>query len=76
MFHDRQLGNDGDYYGPPRPGQSFTQYESFMQLPITVGVGGALVGALLFGPVGAIVAGGGSFFAAAKIKNKPKVQGG
>lgn len=73
MFHTKQLGAD-EYYGPPRPGQSFTQYQSFMELPIAAG--GAIVGALLFGPIGAIVGGAGSFFAAAKMKNKPKVQGG
>lgn len=74
MFHDRQLGADA-YYGPPRPGQSFTQYQSFMELPIAAG--GAVVGALLFGPIGAIVGGAGSWLmASSRHQNKPKVQGG
>lgn len=78
MFHDRGLrGDDGpDYFGPPRPRQSFAQYESFMSMPIAVGAGSALVGALLLGPIGAIAIGGGSWFAASKIKNKSKTQEG
>ena len=78
MFHDYNLrGNDGpDYFGPPRPGQSFAQYESFMSLPITVGAGSALIGALLFGPIGAITVGGGAWLAASKMKKKPLMQGG
>lgn len=78
MFHDnRGVGADGpDYFGPPRPGQSFAQYESFMSMPIAVGTGGALVGLLLGGPVVAVAAGIGSWITAEKMKTKSKTQGG
>lgn len=73
---ERQKGlSADDYYGPPRPGQSFVQYESFMKLPI---IGGAvIVGTLIAGPVGAIVGGiGGWLFSEGNHNNKPKTQGG
>lgn len=73
MFHDRQLGAV-KYYGPPRPGQSFTQYQSFMELPIAAG--GAVIGALLFGPIGAVAVGAGALLTARAVKNKSKTQGG
>lgn len=73
MFIQQELG--ADYYGPPAPGQSFAQYQSFMELPIAAG--GAVVGAMVAGPIGAIVGGVGSWLVASlRHTNKPKVQGG
>jgi hypothetical protein len=67
-----------DYYGPPLPGQSFSQYESFMKMPIAVGIGGAAIGMLVAGPVGAIVGGVGSWLlsSGSDHSNKPTTQGG
>ena len=71
------VGAEGDYYGPPRPGQSWAQYESFMDMPIAVGASGAVIGALIAGPVGAIVGGMGAWvLSSSKTKNKSLTQGG
>lgn len=66
-----------DYYGPPRPGQSFTQYESYMKMPFYT-VGGVAIGALIAGPVGAIAGGIGSWLlsSGSEHTNKPTSQGG
>jgi len=72
-----QLGQEPEYYGPPRPGQSFAQYESFMSLPLAAG--GAVVGALLLGPIGLLAGGIGGWLAprlATKSKSKSETQGG
>lgn len=72
-------GDDGpEYYGPPRPGQSFAQYESLMSLPIAVGASGAMIGAMVAGPIGAIVGGVGSWLVSggSSHRSKPKTQGG
>jgi hypothetical protein len=72
------LGEEkADYYGPPRPGQSFTQYQSFMKIPIASGIGGAAIGALVAGPIGAIVGGIGAWYLSSNVKkNKSETQGG
>lgn len=70
-------GEDGpDYMGPPRPGQSWSQYEAFMSLPVVAGIGAATVGMLIGGPVGAIAGGVGSWFLAGGTKKKAQTQGG
>lgn len=64
-----------DYYGPPRPGQSFSQYESYMKLPIASGVG--LAAALMIHPVVGIAAGVATWLlSSTPEKNKPTTQGG
>lgn len=77
---EEQLGEApiADYYGPPLPGQSFTQYESFMKMPYYT-MGAAAIGALVAGPVGMIVGSIGGLFAdslASKSKTKNTTQGG
>ena len=73
MFCSR-LG-EAPYYGPPAPGQTYQEYNAFMQLPIAAG--GAVIGAMVAGPIGAIVGGVGSWLvASSRHTNKPKVQGG
>lgn len=76
MFHDNGLGQD--YFGPPRPGQSFAQYESFMRLPIAAG--SAVIGALLLGPVGLVAGGVGAWLLTPRLathsKPKSQTQGG
>lgn len=65
-----------DYYGPPRPGQSYNMYNEYMKTPFYT-VGGAVVGALVAGPIGAVVGGIGSWLLSSNaVKNKSKVQGG
>jgi hypothetical protein len=78
----RQYGNLGDapvvdYYGPPLPGQSFAQYESYMKMPFYT-VSGVVIGALIAGPVGALVGGVGSWLLSGggDHSNKPTTQGG
>ena len=66
-----------DYYGPPRPGQSFVQYESFMSIPLVVSTSAVVVGALLAGPLGALAGGiGGWLISSPTPKNKRTTQGG
>lgn len=68
-----------EYYGPPNPGQSFTQYNTFMSTPIVIGMSGAAIGALIAGPVGAVVGGIGSWLLSGSSErhtSKPKTQGG
>lgn len=65
-----------DYYGPPRPGQSFSQYESYMKMPFYT-VSGAVIGALVAGPIGAVVGGVGSWLLSSNAtKTKSQTQGG
>jgi len=71
---DSQLG-DIPYYGPPAPGQTYQEFDARMQLPIAAG--GAAIGAIVAGPIGAIVGGVGSWLmTSSRHQNKPKVQGG
>lgn len=67
-----------EYYGPPRPGQSWSQYESFMQMPIAASIGGVIIGAVLGGPIGAIAMGLGGWALGSGIQQKKKslTQGG
>jgi len=77
-IHSVQVSGMGeDYYGPPAPGQTWNQYETFMSAPIAT-MGGAAIGALVAGPVGAIVGGIGSWLLndSTRHMNKPKTQGG
>ena len=68
-----------EFYGPPRPGQSFSQYESFMQTPFYT-ASGVVIGAMVAGPIGAIVGGVGSWLIgdtlSKKSRPKSRVQGG
>lgn len=67
-----------DYYGPPKPGQSYQAYNEYMKIPFYA-VSGAVVGALVAGPVGAIVGGIGSWLvsnASTRHTKKPTTQGG
>ena len=78
----RLLGMSGEdspeYMGPPRPGQSWSQYESFMSMPIAVGASGAMIGAVIAGPVGALIGGIGTWLLTGgpSHTNKPTTQGG
>ena len=67
-----------DYFGPVPEGQTWSQYESLMSNPVAVGASGAVIGAMIAGPVGAIVGGIGSWLASGgpSHTNKPKIQGG
>lgn len=68
-----------EFYGPIQPGQTWNAYQAFMEMPIAVGASGAVVGAMVAGPIGAIVGGVGSWLLSGGSKrhtNKPKVQGG
>jgi hypothetical protein len=77
MWSNQNTTLGEDYYGPPRPGQSYNQYNSFMQMPIVVGASGATIGALVAGPIGAIVGGVGSWIMSDAInKRKSPTQGG
>lgn len=74
MFCRMQLG-ETPYYGPPAPGQTYAEFDATMQLPIAAG--GAAIGAIVAGPIGAIVGGVGSWLvASSRHTRKPKVQGG
>lgn len=76
MFHDRQLGADA-FYGPPKPGQTWTEFQTASEL--AVAAGGAAIGLVVAGPIGAIVGGVGSWLlsgGSTRHTNKPKVQGG
>lgn len=71
------VGDTADYYGPPLPGQSFSQYESFMKLPIAGGVG--IVAALAIHPVVGIAAGIATWMLSSSSSghsSKPTTQGG
>lgn len=68
-----------DYYGPPLPGQSWMQYESFMKTPIVSMSAGVIAGALVAGPVGALVGGISGWLLSSNSSlhsNKPTTQGG
>lgn len=70
-------GLNADYYGPPRPGESYSAFNAFMNNQVVVGASGVVVGAMIAGPVGAIVGGvGGWLMSGPRTRNKPKVQGG
>lgn len=68
--------NAEEYYGPPRPGQSFAQYESYMSMKnITLGSG--IIALTVINPViGAVVGIGWLLSGPEKIKSKPTTQGG
>lgn len=78
MFHD--VGQAPEYFGPPRPGQTFSEYESFMKAQWAAAAGGAAVGALLLGPIGAVALGVGAWLATPRLathqKPKSQTQGG
>jgi hypothetical protein len=66
-----------DYYGPTLPGQSWSQFESFMKMPVvSLGIG-AVVG--LINPLAGLAVGVGSWLLNADgsgHSNKPTSQGG
>lgn len=65
-----------EYYGPPRPGQSFAQYESYMSMK-NVAIGGGVVALAIINPVIGIAAGIGWLLSGPdKVKSKPLTQGG
>jgi len=78
-MYNARLGEEpvADYYGPPRPGQDYRSYNSYMKMPFYT-VSGAVIGALVAGPIGAIVGGVGSWLLSSDSKhnNKPTSQGG
>lgn len=76
MFLGEDTTQAADYYGPPRPGQSFAQYESYMKLPIAAGVG--IAAAMMINPVIGIAAGAATWLLSGSgdHSNKPTSQGG
>jgi hypothetical protein len=73
------LGDTPDYYGPVQQGQTWSEYESLMKSPIAIGASGAAIGAIVAGPIGAIVGGIGGWLlsdSSGRHMNKPKTQGG
>lgn len=77
--HSVQVSGMGqaDYYGPPQPGQDFRSFQAFMKTPFYT-ASGAVIGALVAGPIGAVVGGIGSWLLSSDStkKSKPIVQGG
>jgi len=70
------LNAEGDYYGPPQPGQSFAQYQSYMSLK-NVAIGSGLIALAVVNPIiGGAAAIGWLLSGPEKTKSKPKIQGG
>lgn len=66
-----------EYYGPPRPGQSYQAYNEYMSIPIAGGVG--IIAALAIHPVVGIAAGVATWLlsgSGSSHSNKPTQQGG
>jgi len=73
MFKDT-LGEE--YYGPPKAGQSFEEYETYMNAQ-NIAIGGGLVALSIVNPlIGGAAAIGWLLSGPKKTKNKSKVQGG
>jgi hypothetical protein len=70
------LQADEEYYGPPRPGQSFAQYESYMSMK-NIAIGGGVVALAVINPVIGVAVGIGWLLSGPeKTKSKPTTQGG
>ena len=75
MFKE-ELGAEGDYYGPPRPGQTYAMYNEYMNLR-NVAIGSGIVALAVLNPiVGAAVGIGWLLSGPTKTKNKRTTQGG
>jgi hypothetical protein len=83
LYNDRgidgtYLGAESTFYGPPRPGQSFEEYETYMNVT-NVAIGGGLVALSIVNPIiGGAAAIGWLLSGPTKTrtKGKPRVQGG
>jgi hypothetical protein len=74
------LGDDtvtADYYGPPRGGQSYSQYNSFMKIPY-YSVGAGVATAMLVNPILGLGVGAAVWLLGgdSSHSNKPTQQGG
>ena len=70
------LNAEGEYYGPPRPGQSFAQYESYMSMK-NIAIGGGVVALSIMNPIIGVAVGIGWLLSGPeKIKSKSTTQGG
>jgi hypothetical protein len=69
--------NAEEYYGPPRGGQSFSQYNSFMSMPVA-SIGAGVATAMLINPIVGIGVASAIWLLGGESShsNKPKVQGG
>jgi len=75
MFNDG-LGAEGEFYGPPKQGQSFEEYETYMNAQ-NIAIGGGIIALAVINPIiGGAAAIGWLLSGPKKTKNKPKVQGG
>ena len=73
------LNAEGDYYGPPRGGQSFAQYQSYMEYvnAKNVAIGSGVIALAVVNPIIGVAAGIGWLLSGPeKTKSKPLTQGG
>jgi hypothetical protein len=68
--------NAEEYYGPPRPGQSYQMYNEYMSMK-NVAIGGGIVALAVINPIVGIAAGIGWLLSGPETtKSKPMTQGG
>lgn len=74
MFKNTQLGEE--FFGPPRQGQSFIEYDTYMNAQNVV-IGSGIVALAIVNPIiGAGVAAAWFLSGPTKTKRKPTTQGG
>jgi hypothetical protein len=70
------MGAESTFYGPPKQGQSFEEYETYMNVK-NIAIGGGIVALSIVNPIiGGAAAIGWLLSGPTKTKNKAKTQGG